>query len=248
MTATPTAATRERRNDLTRNAGHATSAVANLLNLNTRQHPCACPQRRRDIADIHALFGTTATSREAFATPTAALHVAFNRLGGQPHRVAGIAKEEIALTLHSIRGRGDPEEIRNRVKMRIKMRSIGPLEIEERCPAVENRIRRPHADRGIDERPAAEGDRLHGGHDRPACHSEPTLAHGSRHREVPVELEIANSERRPFFEQNHIMARRRQFIGRNRATRTRADDDDIRLLMDGPVVLREYPDALASPG
>ena len=233
-------AARERLCHLAAHAGHAGARVQDLLHLDRCQHPGTEPDGRRDVADVHALLGTIAATGEALATTPTASHVARDRLARVAERFAPGPEQGVAGPLDVFGRRADSEELAHRVVVAIELASVRPLEFETRRPTLEDRLRRAHADRRVDERTPSQGNRLHGRQDRAAGSAKPSLPHGARHRATSLEFEVGRREGGPLLEQQHLVAGFRDFVGDHPPTRPGADDDHVDLLLEVAVVLGEH--------
>src|SRR5262249_61552810 len=144
-----------------RDAGRAPGAAEHALAARGGQHARPGAPRGGDVRDVHRLLRARGAAGEALAAPAAAAHVALDRLGRVAELLAALAEERVAPAEHGLGRRRDAEELADRVVVGIEVGARRRAQLELLAPAVEHEIRRAHADRGVDERAAAEADRLH---------------------------------------------------------------------------------------
>ena len=171
--------------------------------------------------------------------PRQPAHVAGGRLGVVAERLAGLAEQQVASALHRLGRRCDAEKAADGVVVRVEVRTAALLQLVAVAPLVEHELRSPYADRRVDERASTQADGLHGGHHGAEGRAQASLAHGSRHRERAIELEVVGREGRPLFEKHDALARFDELLRHDGAARTRTHHDDIGLLREVAVVLGE---------
>jgi hypothetical protein len=236
------ATARKGRDHLPRHAGDPAAITEDALHLDRGQHPRAGPDRRRHVADVHRLLGPGPAAGEALAAAHAAAHVARDRLARVAELPAAVAEQQVARALHGIRRRCDAEKLLDRVVVGIQVAARGLAQAEALAPVIEYELRRPHADGRVDQRAAAQRNRLHGGHDGAAGRAQPPFAHRPGHRGRAVQLEVPRREGRPLLEQHDALPRAGELLRHHRAAGARADDDDVRLFAEVAVVLGEDAD------
>ncbi len=154
-------------------------------------------------------------------------------------RLAAIAEQQVAPALRRLGRRLDAEKAADGIVVRVEVRAGGLLQLVALAPLVEHELRSPHADGRVDERAAAQADGLHGRHHGAAGRAQAGLAHGARHRERAVELEVVGREGRPLLEQHDPLARLDELLRHDGAARARTHHDDVGLLGEVAVVLGE---------
>jgi hypothetical protein len=232
---------REGRHDATGDAEHAPTLGEHLLHAQRGQDARATPEGGGDVADVHGLLGPRATAREALPTAPTASHVPGTRLARVAKGVAAALEQQVAFAEHVLRRGRNAQELAHRVVVRIEVPLGRVFQFEVRAPILEHEVGSAVADRGVDERAAAERDGLHGGHHRAARGAQTALAHRARHRERPIDLEVGRREGRALLEECHALAGVGQLLGDDGAAWARPDHGHVHLLGEVAVVLREYP-------
>src|SRR5262249_41070621 len=139
----------------------ARAADEDLLDAHRRQDARAVVERVADVDEVARALGLVAAAGEALRRALTALDVAPDRLRGDAERPATPLEAQVELALDVFGRLFDAPEALDALVVRRQRLAAQDISAGGLGPLAPHEVRRAHADRRVDERPAPEPYRLH---------------------------------------------------------------------------------------